>query len=179
MATHEIDSLRHARNLRRKVTNLWSEGRIGDGSPNRVTTMLWNMPVEETEAVKVARAIRIVLGQHLQQCYSDVLRDPLPPDIAARLQQLDDSSAPAAEKIRCASGRSAPGVFKRSVRAPKRTRQPVAMAPPTERSSSSTAPHAAGHGPIRPSALRRLDRPSSLSPLKLTEHQQHSPFDRE
>ena len=52
------------------------------------------MPVEETEAVKVARAIRAVLGQHLQQCYSDVLRDPLPPDIAALLQRLDDSSGP-------------------------------------------------------------------------------------
>jgi len=28
---------------------------------------------EDTEAVKVARAIRTVLGQHLLQCYSGVL----------------------------------------------------------------------------------------------------------
>jgi anti-sigma factor NepR-like protein len=49
--------------------------------------MSWN-PVEDTQAVKVARA----LGWHLQQYYSDFLREPLPQDLAALLQRLDDSS---------------------------------------------------------------------------------------
>ena len=66
---------------------------IGDGQ-QPVMRMPWNMPVEETEAVKVARAIRTVLGQHLRQCYSDVLRDPLPRDLVVLLQRLDDSSGP-------------------------------------------------------------------------------------
>ena len=49
--------------------------------------MSWN-PVEDTQAVKVARA----LGRDLQQYYCDFLREPLPPDLAALLQRLDNSS---------------------------------------------------------------------------------------
>jgi anti-sigma factor NepR-like protein len=53
--------------------------------------MPWHMPDEDAEQ-RVARAIRAALAQHLRQYYADVVRDPLPPDLAALLQRLDDSS---------------------------------------------------------------------------------------
>ena len=54
--------------------------------------MPWKPAIEETQSVKVAGAIRIVLGHHLRPYYSDFLRAHLPQDLAMLVQRLDDSS---------------------------------------------------------------------------------------
>jgi hypothetical protein len=56
--------------------------------PERNAFSEWTITADDAES-RVARAIRICVGNHLQRTYSDLLKAPIPPKIAALLRRLD------------------------------------------------------------------------------------------
>jgi Anti-sigma factor NepR len=51
----------------------------------------WTITADNAE--RVARAIRICVGKHLQEMYGEILEDPVPPKIADLLRRLDRRTA--------------------------------------------------------------------------------------
>src|SRR5262249_45990888 len=52
----------------------------------------WTITADNAER-RVARAIRICVGKHLQKMYGEILKDPVPPKIADLLRRLDRRTA--------------------------------------------------------------------------------------
>jgi len=52
----------------------------------------WTITADNAER-RVARAIRICVGKHLQEMYGEILKDPVPPKIADLLRRLDRKTA--------------------------------------------------------------------------------------
>src|SRR5262249_6726923 len=52
----------------------------------------WTITADNAER-RVARAIRICVGKHLQQMYGDLLDEPIPPKLGDLLHRLDRKTA--------------------------------------------------------------------------------------
>ncbi len=48
----------------------------------------WTITADEADA-RIARAIRICVGDYVREMYSEVLKEPIPPRIANLLRRLD------------------------------------------------------------------------------------------
>ncbi len=48
----------------------------------------WTISADDADA-RIARAIRICVGDYVQEMYSEVLKEPIPPKIAKLLRRLD------------------------------------------------------------------------------------------
>ena len=48
----------------------------------------WTITADEADA-RIARAIRIAVGNYVREMYSEVLKEPIPPRIANLLRRLD------------------------------------------------------------------------------------------
>ena len=48
----------------------------------------WTISADDADA-RIARAIRICVGNHVREMYSEVLKEPIPPTIANLLRRLD------------------------------------------------------------------------------------------
>ena len=48
----------------------------------------WTITADEADA-RIARAIRIVVGNYVREMYSKILKEPIPPRIANLLRRLD------------------------------------------------------------------------------------------
>jgi len=48
----------------------------------------WTITADEADA-RIARAIRIAVGNYVREMYSEVLKEPIPPRIANLLRHLD------------------------------------------------------------------------------------------
>ena len=48
----------------------------------------WTITAHEADA-RIARAIRIAVGNYVREMYSEVLKEPIPPRIANLLRRLD------------------------------------------------------------------------------------------
>ncbi len=48
----------------------------------------WTITADDVDA-RIARAIRICVGDHIREMYSDVVKEPIPPGIARLLRRLD------------------------------------------------------------------------------------------
>jgi hypothetical protein len=52
----------------------------------------WTISADDVDA-RIARAIRICVGNHVREMYSEVLNEPIPPRIATLLRRLDRQGA--------------------------------------------------------------------------------------
>jgi hypothetical protein len=52
----------------------------------------WTIRADDADR-RIARAIRICVGNHLQGMYGEVLREPIPPKLADLLRRLDRKTA--------------------------------------------------------------------------------------
>ncbi len=48
----------------------------------------WSISADDAER-RIARAIRICVGNHIREMYGEVLTEPIPPKIADLLRRLD------------------------------------------------------------------------------------------
>ena len=48
----------------------------------------WTITADEADA-RIARAMRIAVGNYVREMYSEVLKEPIPPRIANLLRRLD------------------------------------------------------------------------------------------
>ena len=48
----------------------------------------WTITADDADA-RIARAIRICVGNHIREMYGDVVKEPIPPKIADLLRRLD------------------------------------------------------------------------------------------
>ena len=48
----------------------------------------WTISADDADA-RIARAIRICVGDYVREMYSEVLKEPIPPRIAKLLRRLD------------------------------------------------------------------------------------------
>ena len=48
----------------------------------------WTITADDADA-RIARAIRIAVGNYVREMYSEVLKEPIPPRIANLLRRLD------------------------------------------------------------------------------------------
>ncbi len=48
----------------------------------------WTISADDADA-RIARAIRICVGNHIREMYGDVVKEPIPPKIANLLRRLD------------------------------------------------------------------------------------------
>jgi anti-sigma factor NepR-like protein len=48
----------------------------------------WTISADDVDA-RIARAIRICVGNHIREMYSDVAKEPIPPKITKLLRRLD------------------------------------------------------------------------------------------
>jgi len=48
----------------------------------------WTIRADDAER-RIARALRICVGNHIRQMYGDLLNEPMPPKIADLLRRLD------------------------------------------------------------------------------------------
>jgi len=48
----------------------------------------WTISADDVDA-RIARAIRICVGNHVREMYSEILEEPIPPKITRLLRRLD------------------------------------------------------------------------------------------
>jgi hypothetical protein len=48
----------------------------------------WTISADDADA-RIARAIRICVGNHIRELYGDVVKEPIPPNIAVLLRRLN------------------------------------------------------------------------------------------
>jgi len=48
----------------------------------------WTITADDADA-RIARAIRICVGNHIRKMYGDVVQEPLPPNLTELLRRLD------------------------------------------------------------------------------------------
>jgi hypothetical protein len=56
--------------------------------PNSREFSEWTISANDADA-RIARAIRICVGRHIQKMFGDVVKEPIPPKIANLLRRLD------------------------------------------------------------------------------------------
>lgn len=57
----------------------------------------WTITADDVDQ-RIARAVRICLARHLQETYSELLNEPIPPKLAQLLQRLERQGPDFAEK---------------------------------------------------------------------------------
>ncbi len=62
----------------RPSSNLWESNPFSE----------WTITADDADA-RIARAIRICVGNYVREMYSEVLKEPIPPKIADLLRRLD------------------------------------------------------------------------------------------
>ena len=62
----------------RPSSNLWESNSFSE----------WTISADDVDA-RIARAIRICVGNYIREMYGDLLTEPIPPKIADLLRRLD------------------------------------------------------------------------------------------